>query len=235
MFKHPIISLLNKNYILVLLPRIVLVIFVLLQILGMMLYPGGTIHNSNTLGYSFTENFFSDMGAYAARNSEPNYLSMILFSFSLTIVGITFFFYYLVLPQIFGNNKLNYFLTSIGTLFAFGGSFCLIGTGMTPSDLVLSSHVFFANNIFHCFLMTALFYTIVIFRSKFLKQKYAIGYGIFFLSIFIYVGVLQYGPSANTGQEALIFQVLSQKMIVFVFCCTIFHQTFGLEKVAKLK
>ena len=85
MFKHPIISLLNKNYILVLLPRIVLVIFILLQILGMILYPGGTIHNPDTLGYSFTENFFSDMGAYAARNSEPNYLSMILFSFSLIV------------------------------------------------------------------------------------------------------------------------------------------------------
>jgi len=235
MFKLPIIYFLNKNYILVLLPRIVLVIFVLLQITGMIFYPGGTIHNPDTIGYSFTENFFSDMGAYAARNSAPNYLSMILFSVSLTIVGITFFFYYLVLPQILGNTKLDYILASIGTVFAFGGSICLIGTGITPTDLVFNAHVFFANNIFHCFLITSLFYTIVIFRSQLLEKKYAIGYGIFFISIFIYVGVLQFGPSVNTGQEALIFQVVAQKMIVLVFCFTIFHQTFGLEKFEKLK
>ena len=233
--ENPIIEFLNKHFILILLPRIVLLIFILLQITGMKVYPGGTLHDPGTIGYSLTENFFSDMGAYEARNNDPNYLSMILFSFSLTLVGITFFFYYLVLPQILGNDKINYILTLVGTIFAFGGSICLIGTGLTPTDLVFNSHVFFANNIFHCFLVTALFYTIVIFRSKLLEQKYAIGYGLFFISIFIYVGVLQFGPSVNTGQEALIFQVVSQKIIVLVFCCTIFHQTFGLEKLEKFQ
>ena len=47
----------------------------------MLSYPGGTIHNQSTAGYSFTSNFFSDMGAYEARNGEPNYLSMIFFLF----------------------------------------------------------------------------------------------------------------------------------------------------------
>tara|TARA_B100000073_G_scaffold223434_1_gene186140 strand:- start:759 stop:1463 length:705 start_codon:yes stop_codon:yes gene_type:complete len=233
MFKNQIIFSLNKHFILVILPRVVLVIFILLQITGMIFYPGGTLHNPDTIGYSFTENFFSDMGTYKARNSDPNYLSMIFFSFSLTLVGVTFFFYYLVLPQTLGNDRINYILTSVGTIFAFGGSICLIGTGLTPSDIVFSSHVFFANNIFHCFLITALLYTIVIFRSQLLEQKYAIGYGLFFISIFIYVGVLQFGPSVDVGQGALIFQVVAQKIIVLVFCSTIFHQTFGLRKLGK--
>ena len=49
------------------------------------------------------------------------------------------------------------------------------------SDLVFDPHVFFANNIFHCFLITALMYTVVIFRSDTLKKRYAIGYGLFFI------------------------------------------------------
>ena len=103
------------------------------------------------------------MGTYAARNGDPNYLSMIIFAFSLTIVGITFSFYYLVLPNVLGEDRINYILAIIGTVFAIGGSICMIGTGLTPSDIVHGPHVFFANNIFHCFLITAFVYTIVIF------------------------------------------------------------------------
>ena len=224
------IKLVPNRTMLVVIPRIAAVLFILLQILGMQVYPGGTMYDASTEGYSFSMNFFSDMGAYVARNGEPNYLSMMIFAISLTIVGITFALYYLILPKLFSNDRVNHIMASIGSLFAIGGSVCMIGTGFTPSDMVFAPHVFFANNIFHCFLVTALLYTLVIFRSDKLNKRYAIGYAMFFISIFIYVGILQYGPSANSGETALIFQVLSQKMIVIVFCCSVLHQTFGLSQ-----
>ena len=227
MNNQSIIDLIPNRTMLVLIPRLAAILFILLQVIGMLVYPGGTMYDVSTIGYSFSKNFFSDMGAYVARNGEPNYLSMIIFSLSLTIVGITFALYYLFLPKVLGNDRTNYLLASTGTLFAIGGSICMIGTGFTPSDIVFAPHVFFANNIFHCFLVTALLYTIVIFRSDSLKKRYAMGYAMFFISIFIYVGILQYGPSANSGESAMIFQVLSQKMIVIVFCCSVIHQTFG--------
>ena len=227
MFINRFIDLINKRAMLVLIPRIATAIFILLQIVGMIAYPGGTLHDVSTEGYSFTNNFFSDMGTYAARNGDPNYLSMIIFAFSLTIVGITFSFYYLVLPNVLGEDRINYILAIIGTVFAIGGSICMIGTGLTPSDIVHGPHVFFANNIFHCFLITAFVYTIVIFRSEILKKRYSIGYGLFFISIFAYVGILQYGPPATAGESELVFQVVSQKMIVGVFCFSVLHQTFG--------
>ena len=220
---------------LVLIPRIATAIFILLQIVGMIVYPGGTLHDVSTEGYSFTNNFFSDMGTYAARNGDPNYLSMVIFALSLTIVGITFSFYYLVLPNILGEDRLNYILAIIGTVFAIGGSICMRGTGLTPSDIVHGPHVFFANNIFHCFLITAFVYTIVIFRSEILKKRYSIGYGLFFISIFAYVGILQYGPPATAGESELVFQVVSQKMIVGVFCFSVLHQTFGFAQPGVLE
>ena len=220
-----------KHTLLVILPRLATILFIFFQLAGMFLYPGGTMFNSASKGYTFSENFFSDMGAYTARNGEPNYLSMILFSFSLAIVGVTFILYYFTLPLLFKSNKLNYLFTLIGTLFAFMGSICLIGTGLTPSDLVLKSHQFFANNIFYSFLLTSFFYTIAIFRSNQIEKKYAIGYFIFFLSIFIYVGILNFGPSADLNNSALIFQVISQKIIVLVFIFSVIHQTFGFSKL----
>ena len=171
MFYKLISSTLDTRTILILTPRVVAIFFVIFQVLGMVLYPGGTIHDLSTNGYSFTSNFFSDMGAYQARNGDPNYLSMIFFSISLILVGGTFVLYYLVLPKIFGNNNRNYYLSWIGTIFAFGGSICLIGTGLTPTDLVFESHIFFANNIFHSFLVTSFFYCIVIFDTNILEKR----------------------------------------------------------------
>ena len=89
-----ILSTFDIKIILVLIPRVVSIFFVIFQVLGMASYPGGTIHDLSTIGYSFTSNFFSDMGAYQARNGEPNYLSMIFFSISLILVGGTFALYY---------------------------------------------------------------------------------------------------------------------------------------------
>jgi len=224
-------KILSRDTRLIVIPRISTVLFIFFQITGMLLYPGGTMYNKEAKGYTFTENFFSDMGAYAARNGDPNYLSMIFFSSSLTIVGVTFILYYLTIPSLFRNDRLSYFISLLGSLFAIAGSLCLIGTGLTPSDLVLESHKFFANNIFYSFLFTSFFYTYLIFNSNTIKKRYAIGYLFFFVSIFIYVGVLNYGPSADLNNSALIFQVVSQKLIVFVFIFSVLHQTFGFENL----
>ena len=41
------------------LPRLVLGIFVILNIIAMLSYPGGTFLDDTTVGYSFTRNFLS--------------------------------------------------------------------------------------------------------------------------------------------------------------------------------
>ncbi len=231
MFKHPKIKCLANRGLLVITPRIVVAAFIILQILGMVFYPGGTIHNTNTIGYSFTENFFSDLGTYTAYNGEPNFLSMGIFIISLTLCGLTFTVYYFALPQFFKSNALNYRLAVVGTIFSMGGSIGLIGTGLTPADLVLDPHIFFSNNIFYCFLVTALCYTIVIYRTDVIEKKYALGYGAFFIMIGFYVAVLEFGPPPRSSQVALVFQVITQKLIVVVFCSSIFFQTFGFSKI----
>ena len=120
MFDNSFLQTLKNKTFLVTIPRIAVFIFIGLQITGMLLYPGGTIHDDSTVGYSFTRNFFSDLGTYAAYNNEPNFLSMALFIISLTLVGTTFMLYYLALPQLFKEDPLNYKLSILGTIFAIG-------------------------------------------------------------------------------------------------------------------
>ena len=85
-----ILNKLANRLVLVTIPRIALSIFILLQIMGMIFYPGGTMHDDSTFTYSFSNNFFSDLGIYESYNGSPNYISMILFALSLIIVGFTF-------------------------------------------------------------------------------------------------------------------------------------------------
>ena len=224
----------DKRITLIYLPRTACFLFIFLQMVGMLVYPGGTIHDASTLGYTFSQNFFSDMGAYAARNGEPNYLSMMLFSFSLMVVGITFMLYYLSLPSVLGRTRSNYMMACLGSLFATISSICMIGTGLTPTDLVFEPHVLFANNIFHFSLLSSSLYTVVVYRSEVLEMKYITGYVLFFFSIAAYVGVLQFGPSARASVDGLVFQVVSQKMIVLAFICSVLHQTYGFSKVGVL-
>ncbi len=42
--------------------RFVTIFFVIAVIAASYFYPGGNIHDSNQLGYSFTHNFLSDLG-----------------------------------------------------------------------------------------------------------------------------------------------------------------------------
>ena len=61
---------------LVAIPRYVILLFVVLFCTSIYFYKGGTLHNPDTIGYSFSKNFFSDLGIL----SEDNIISVILFS-----------------------------------------------------------------------------------------------------------------------------------------------------------
>tara|TARA_X000001036_G_scaffold6035_1_gene5437 strand:- start:145 stop:858 length:714 start_codon:yes stop_codon:yes gene_type:complete len=235
MINNKIITFFDDKLFLVSLPRIMVGVFLFFQVLGMLNYPGGTIWNEETTEYVFTKNYFSDLGRYQAHNGEPNYLSMIFFSLSLCLVSLTFILHYVSVLRFFQNDykRYNNIIALVGTIFSFLGAICLIGTALTPSDLVLDPHVFYANNIFHSFLVTSLMYTIVIYRSELIQNKYAAGYAIFFLSILSYVIILHFGPGPRENQAALIFQVVAQKMIVVIFILSVVYQTFGLDKSFK--
>ena len=62
------------------LPRMVLGIFVVLNIIAMLSYPGGTYLDDAAVGYSFTRNFLSDLGRTLSYPGEVNFLSAQLFN-----------------------------------------------------------------------------------------------------------------------------------------------------------
>jgi hypothetical protein len=62
-----------------------LVIALLLVVASGLSYPGGTVRDESTRGYSFTHNFLSDLGASVAFNYQPNVTGAVLFGASVLV------------------------------------------------------------------------------------------------------------------------------------------------------
>ena len=212
------------------LPRLILGIFVVLNIIAMLSYPGGTFLDDTTTGYSFTRNFLSDLGRTLSYAGEVNFLSSQLFNMTLILSGVVFAIFYLHVRKIFtADNQRT--LALIGSFFGVLGGLSLAGVGLTPADLYLDLHMICATWLFRFFFVASLCYSMVIFLHSQFENKYAMGYLLFTLSILFYILISELGPSPKEVPWALTLQVVSQKMILLILMSAIYIQTIGLKKL----
>ena len=222
----------KNNPWIIIFPRQVLWLFILLNIASMLLYPGSTYRDNLTTGYSFTENFLSDLGRTLTFSGELNFLSSQLFNMSLILAGAVFTLFYLHVRKVFNLEKQRT-LAFIGSFFGILGGLSLLGVGLTPADLYLDIHIICANWLFRFMCLASLFYAVVIFLHHRIKNKYASGYMIFTISILLYILVSELGPDAKTSQFSLVLHVVSQKIILLIFMMAVYIQSLGLQKLEK--
>jgi hypothetical membrane protein len=212
-------------------PQKILWLFLALNIIAMLLYPGSTFLDHSTKGYSFAHNFLSDLGRTHTFSDDNNFFSAQLFNISLILAGVIFALFYINLHKVFNNNNKERKLSLVGSILGVLGGLCLIGVGMTPADLYLNLHVFCAHWLFRFMFIASLFYTMVIFRHPTFQNKYAGGYLIFTFSILLYILISELGPDPKLNFFALGIQVISQKMILIIFIVAVYVQTLGLQKL----
>ena len=221
----------NSNFWINKMPKYSIIIFICLNFVAIFLYPGGTLHNKDANYYLFTQNFFSDLGITISHSGENNFLSCILFNNSLIICGITFTMMFYKIKNIFENKILTYF----ATFFGICGGMSYIGVALTPSNLYLDEHIFFAHSIFRFLSIASLFYSIIIFKTKDFDNKYGYGFILFGIMIFLYVIVSELGPDPRTSHFALVLQAIAQKIIAFWILISIYIYSIGLGKYLENK
>ena len=64
----------KRNPWLIFMPRMVLGLFIVLNVIAMFCYPGSTYHDHITLRYSFSHNFLSDLGRTFSFSGDINFL-----------------------------------------------------------------------------------------------------------------------------------------------------------------
>ena len=216
-----------QHLFLITLPRVVCIYFVISFILAMIIYAGGTINDPESMGYSFTRNFFSDLGKFTTENK----ISAMMFNLSLIVCGWSFAAYFFYFTKLFNQNTIIHILAKVGSFAGIIGALCFIGVGLTPHNLFLDYHIVFVNWAFRSFLLAGISLSVVLYKGNRFENRFAMGYFIFAILTFLYVLVLEFAPDPKISDFALIFNVIAQKIIIFAFIFSILYQSFGNSKL----
>lgn len=150
------------------------IVYVILIFLAMVFYPGGTPNNPNTHGYTFWENWLSDLGLIKSHSGENNIVSMILFTTALTFWGVSLIPFFLALRSLFTEGKLEKILSTIGSILGVIAGIGLIGIAYTPADILGLLHIIFVYLAYLSLFILGVIYSILLFKSKILPKQYAI-------------------------------------------------------------
>ncbi len=201
--------------------------FLLFTAIGMIYFPGGTILDHNTKGYSFFNNFFSELGRWRTWRGETNWISF--FCLEIALLGqafamFTFNLYFLRVTNSKQIDKTAYYIALItGSIFPF----LLTGVALTPCDLYLPYHMFFVRLGFGLLIPLSSCYTLLIRKHHLLPNKYGNVMMVIVFAIALYVVLIFIGPDPH---KVGYVQQTSQKIIVYSMIFSLLYLSWGCIK-----
>ena len=206
-----------------------ILLFILFTLTAMLIYPGGTISDPSLEGYSFTKNFFSDLGMIESHNGERNYYAAVLFFIALNGVGLGLITYFVTAPVLFRTHTMSYVLAWFGSFFGIIAGLGYIGVAFTPADLLLDPHVLAVYVAFLNIPVAIFFYAFAIFLMPGYPQRYALAFIIFTVMLLAYVYLL------FSGISDLRIQATGQKLIAYASLITMYYQARGVIQLLDKK
>jgi hypothetical protein len=183
----------------------------------MYIYPGG-FHVKYAIfpypQYSFIYNNLSDMGMLYTFTGEPNYLSAILFTFTLTITGTGFLIYVRYFPRIFDPSTKSYKNAHVGSILGIISSASFIAIGWTPWDILVIPHMIFVFIGFVLSIVFNVYFAVAILRDKEYPIFFAFSLIFYTLVIIGYLVAIIFGPEYGTLAGRVV-ESLGQKIVVF--------------------
>lgn len=110
--------------------------FIVLPIIAMFFYGGGTPWDPAAQGYTFWKNFLSDLGRTVAYNGVENTVSSPLFNFSLGLYGVTLVLLYSASFRLF-STLLGYLITIAGMISGIG----MFIIALAPDNILPDLHM----------------------------------------------------------------------------------------------
>ena len=203
--------------------------FIILTTIAMFFYAGGTRLDPNNLGYSFFNNFFSDLGRTVAYSGEGNLISTILFIIALIGLGLGFLNFFISIPLYFSNTEEE---RKFSRIIAFSGKFAalaFLGVVLTPANLFPLFHDVFVVLGFFFVLVISVAMLILVFNSEKFPQTYMIIYIVLILLLIVYAGLFPIIPEIIT-QEHLFIRATIQKIVVYTLMFSFLIQSYGIWK-----
>jgi hypothetical protein len=208
------------------------ILFIVMTVLAMWFYPGGTAMDSSTHGYSFFRNFFSDLGMTRTPSGAANLVSLILFVAALSIVGVGLAIFFIAMRQFFLGARAGKWLSAVAALSGVVTGTCFVGVAVTPWNIYLSAHNEFVMWAFRTFLAAVLLDGIAILLEERLPKSFAFVFLAFAVLLAGYVLLLTFGPAPNSD-EGLRVQVIGQKIIVYASVVSVLIQALVADRLQR--
>jgi hypothetical membrane protein len=186
----------------------------ILNVLAMLFYPGGTLSDAEAKGYSFLENFFSDLGMVRTYSGQPKTLSSWLFASALVLVGLVLVLFFFLLSTYFPEPSLGRNLARAGTIAGVVSGITCIGIALTPWDRLLEAHMFFAYCLSLSFLTVALLYSTAIYRNPVYPNAYASVFLVYCFFLLLFVLLMVLGPDLESPIGSRIL-AMGQKVCIY--------------------
>lgn len=199
--------------------------FIILTVVAMFAYPGGHAHDPSTNSYSFTHNYFSDLGSTKTFSGEQNVLCLILFVTALIGVGTGMIGFAFTTP-IYQTEKTGHLLPKVASLMLGLSGCCFVAIAVLPLDLYFREHNFFVRTAFSLLLIYCLAIWYLQIRNSW-PRRYILANSLYILTLAVYVLILFKGPSYETV-SGLKFQVISQKIIAYTSILNLGYQAVGI-------
>jgi hypothetical membrane protein len=200
-----------------------------LTVLSMFLYPGGTVLESSTAGYSITHNFFSDLGMTVSYSQGPNVLGAFLFVAALlTLLSGVFVLLLEVVRLCSGSRRARSFARA-ASIVALSSCLLFVGVAFTPENRLMALHVDFTRFAFRVAPLATLLLTIAVARLPNRPGRSLQVLALLTVALVAYAGILDWGPDV-LSPRGLVVQVIAQKCIAIIAVCSFLALSVELER-----
>jgi hypothetical protein len=205
--------------------------FVVLTLAAMLFYPGGNAQNASAQGYSFFENFFSDLGQSWVRYGNahtPNPVSWPLFVVALVTVGLALAWAAWPIGRVLADgDRVAANVIGLAGLVAGVG---FIGVALNPWNLRLAIHMTSVKVAFFGLLVFMVAVAVEAARNAWPRWLVVVGW-LYAAALAAYFADLLWGPGIDTPAGAQI-QAVAQKAIVYLSIACVSAIAWGISRRA---
>ena len=165
-------------------------------------------------GYSFLENFSSDLGMVRTYAGEAKVLSLVLFATALALMGIALVRFSAVMPGYFTKTRLERVISQLGSIGGVLAGISCIGIAAMPCGLSVT------------LLLAVVCYLVVMLRSRAYPNAYAAVLAAYLVILAAYVSLMLLGPGMDT-RTGLVVMATGQKIVIYAGMMCWFAQFLG--------
>jgi hypothetical protein len=213
--------------------------FVVVTVVAMLVYAGGSKFDPAAEGYAFFHNFFSDLGMTEVYDGATNTAAMVLFTYALICVGAALVAFGVAVQWLGaaasgpgGEPAREARATAaVATLAAVVSGLSYAGIACTPSNLYEGAHNQFVNFAFGFLLIFVLSLGYLEIKAGWVRRLFVPNF-VYAVLLAGYVYLLFWGPSTD-NERGLVIQVVAQKVIVYTSILNLGWQALGFRRALR--